>query len=395
MSLRRREELRIVACLFFILFVGVADNQILSPLLPAIRTQFHKSSAEMGLLFTGYAFCAGLSVLIWGPLSDVSGRKRGLLNGLAFFFAGSCLSFVSSGFHTLLWGRILTGMGASMLSLNTISYAADFFPYERRGGAMGFIFSSYFAALILGVPLGSWFAEKLGWNAVFGATGFIALGLAYCVHRLLPDLKAHGSTSEGTNFWGSVTRYIDFLKNLNSLGALLSSLFASAGTMGFLAFLGVWLHDAFGISGSAIGMVFLVAGGAALFASPIAGFIADRVGKRLQVVISSVALAFLLLLLPGLTWGFTLFVVLGFLSLAAAFRQGPLEAVLTEIVPPVSRGSFVALKNSFSQLGIGIAALCSGILFESNGYYGVCMLGAISCLLAAGTMLFTHRNRNL
>jgi MFS transporter, DHA1 family, inner membrane transport protein len=395
MSLRRTEELRVVACLFLILFVGVADNQILSPLLPSIRAQFGKSSAEMGFLFTGYAFCAGISVLIWGPLSDLFGRKRGLLNGLVFFSAGSCLSYFSSGFYMLLCGRILTGMGASMLSLNTISYAADFFPYAQRGWAMGSIFSSYFAALILGVPLGSWFGEKFGWNAVFGVMGMTALVLVFFVYLLLPELSAKQGESEHKRFSVYVGRYIEFLKNRGSFGALLSSMFASAGTMGFLAFLGVWLHDVFGISGSKIGMVFLIAGGAALLASPLAGSIADRVGKRLQFVVSSLALALFLLILPRLQWGIPLFTTFGLLSLAAAFRQGPMEAVLTEFVPSASRGSFVALKNSFSQLGIGLAALCSGMLFEVSGYTGVCILGSISCLLAAGAMLVSSRNRNL
>src|SRR5512136_2388703 len=130
MASRSREEIRIVACLFLVLFIGVADNQILSPLLPAIRTQFGKSSSEMAYLFTGYSFCAGLSVLIWGPLSDAFGRKGGLLYGLTIFVAGSVISFFSPSFAVLLAGRILTGMGASMLSLNSISYAGDFFPYE-------------------------------------------------------------------------------------------------------------------------------------------------------------------------------------------------------------------------------------------------------------------------
>jgi predicted MFS family arabinose efflux permease len=175
MPLRRREELKIVGSLFFILFIGVADNQILSPLLPSIRAQFGRSSSEMGLLFTGYAFCAGLSVLVWGPFSDTFGRKRGLINGLIVFAFGSCISCLSTGFFMLMGGRIITGMGASMLSLNTISYAADFFPYTSRGWAMGSIFSSYFAALILGIPLGSWVGERFGWNAVFGSFGIMAL----------------------------------------------------------------------------------------------------------------------------------------------------------------------------------------------------------------------------
>lgn len=186
MPSRSREEIRVVACLFLVLFLGVADNQILSPLLPAIRAQFGKSSSDMGYLFSGYSFCAGLSVLIWGPLSDAFGRKRGLLCGLAVFTAGSLISFLATGFFMLLAGRIVTGMGASMLSLNSIAYAADFFPYENRGWAMGSILSSYFAALIFGIPLGSWLADAFGWKTVFGVIGGIALSLFFMSYSLIP-----------------------------------------------------------------------------------------------------------------------------------------------------------------------------------------------------------------
>jgi predicted MFS family arabinose efflux permease len=395
MPLGRREDRTVIGCLFFILFLGVADNQILSPLLPAIRTQFGSTSSEMGFLFTGYAFCAGLSVLVWGPISDVFGRKNGLLTGLMIFCAGSCISYLSAGFCTLLTGRIVTGMGASMLSLNTLSYAADFFPYSSRGWAMGSIFSSYFAALIMGIPLGSWLGERFGWNVVFGAMGATALALLVFVQLLLPALAAKSSGIRRMPVSEYVRRYFGFFKMQSTISALLASLFASAGTTGFLAFLGVWLHDSYGISGSRIGLVFLAAGAGALLASPLAGSIADRIGKRLQFIASSVALALFLFTLPRLHWGAILFGIFGLLSLSAAFRQGPMEAVLTEIVSSGSRGTFVALKNSFSQLGIGLAAMLSGMLFERNGYGAVCLLGGVSCLVAAAAMAFTYKTRDL
>jgi predicted MFS family arabinose efflux permease len=381
--------------LFLILFMGVADNQILSPLLPAIRAQFGKSSLDMGFLFTGYSFCAGISVLFWGPLSDAFGRKKGLLCGLLVFSFGSLVSFLATGFYMLLLGRIATGMGASMLSLNSISYAADFFPYAHRGWAMGSIFSSYFAALILGVPLGSWLGDRLGWNVVFGTMSGIALALLLFTKRQLPKLIGKAPRIPRIPLAESIWQYIGFLKVQSSVGALLSSLFASAGTMGFLAFLGVWLHDAYGIPGSKIGLVFLVSGAAALLASPFAGAIADRIGKRLQFVLSCASLALFLFILPKLQWGPILFGIFGLVSLSAAFRQGPLEAILSEIVPSATRGTFVALKNSFSQLGIGLATLLSGILFEHAGYSAVCLLGAIANLLAAASMLLTLKERRL
>jgi len=392
---RDGEQSRVIVSLFLILFVGVADNQVVSPLLPAIRADFGKSPSEAGLLFTGYSVCAGLFVLLWGPLSDAFGRKQGLLNGLVLFLAGSSVSFLAGSYPALMTGRMVTGIGAGMLSLNAIAYAADYFPYAKRGWAMGSIFSSYFAALIFGVPLGSWLGERFGWNSVFGAMGGASLLLTVGAGLMLPLLPSKRAAGGETTFSEYLRRYGSFVKERTSLSALAGSFFASAATTGFLAFLGVWLHDSFGISGSSIGLVFLISGGAALLASPLAGSVADRIGKRFQFIASSVALMLLLLTLPLMSWGSALFVVFGLISLAAAFRQGPLEAMLSEIVPSGERGSFVALKNSLSQLGIGLAAMVSGLLFEMHGYGAVCLLGAVLSLLAGVSMLFTSRHRNL
>jgi len=393
MSSHAKGGLRVVACLFIILFVGVADSQIISPLLPAIRAQVGKSSSAVGLVFTGYSLSAGLSVLFWGPLSDIFGRKCGLIMGLILFALGSIATYLASDFQRLLLGRILTGMGASMISLNAISYAADYFPYSNRGWAMGSIMSSYFAAMILGVPLGAWIGDRFGWNAIFGVTACVVIILSVSTHFFLPSLGAKGSWRTSESLILQQTRiYAGFLTFRGTLAALLSSFFASAGTMGFLAFLGVWLYDAFGIPAKEVGLVFLISGGAALLASPIAGSLSDRIGKRRQFILSNVGLALFLLILPGVHTKIALFGICGLISLSAAFRQGPMEALLTEVVASGTRGSFIALKNSCSQLGIALAALASGLLFERLGYYSVCVLGAVANLSSAG-MIFMVRDR--
>lgn len=394
-SNRSSEDYKIVACLFTILFLGVADSQVLSPLLPVIQGQIGKTASGMGLLFTGYAVSAGFSVLAWGPLSDIFGRRKGLLCGLLLFTIGSCVSFMSSGFSSLLLGRIVTGAGASMLSLNTISFAGDFFPYSKRGWAMGTIFSSYFAAMILGVPFGAWIGEKFGWNAVFGIMGCLAFVILFCTGFMLPECGGKREKNTGTTFMEYVFRYAGFLKERTSLGALSCSFFASAGMMGFISFLGKWLHDAFSVSSSSAGLVFLVFGTAAVLTSPIAGSISDRIGKRLQFITSSIILAGALLALPAINWGIFLFALFFFISVSAAFRQGPLEAIMTEIMPSPYRGTFVAMKNSFSQLGIALATFLSGILFEREGYFAVCILSSVAHLLAASGMLMTLRRQRL
>jgi len=397
MTSQPRQGKTVIACLFLVLFLGVADSQVISPLLPGIRSQFSKTSAELGLLFTGYSLAAGLSVLFWGPLSDLFGCRNGLLTGLLIFGAGASVSSISPDFAILLLGRVITGMGASMLSLNAISYAAGFFPYRSRGWAMGSIVSSYFAALILGVPAGSWAGDRLGWHAVFGLAAVLSLALIVPVSAFLAPLDRAARRPGGWAllFSARARAYRQFLRGKETAGALCASFFASGGAMGFLAFLGVWLHDAFGISGREIGLVFLASGSAALLASPTAGALSDRIGKRLQFVLSSGTLAFLLLSLPNLRWGPLLFVVFGAISMAAAFRQGPMEALVTELVGSELRGSFIAMRNAFSQLGIALAATISGILFQNWGYAAVCGLGCGANLMAAGLMMIAVRRKDL
>jgi len=374
----------------------VADNQIVSPLLPAVRAQFDKSSFEMGYLFTGYSLAAGLSVLLWGPLSDAYGAKKGLLVGLSLFLSGAAVSYFSRTFGALLGGRVITGMGASLLSLNTISYAADYFPYASRGWAMGSIFSSYFAALILGVPMGTVIADSLGWNSAFGLGGITAIGLIFAVRRLLPDSAGRGRRRSSRLVAAQqIETYLRFLQAPKTVGVLLSAFFASAGITGFIAFVGVWLHDSFGVASRQIGLVFLVSGAAALVASPLAGSLSDRIGKRIQFIASSLAMALLLVWAPHLKWGLWLCAVFGLISLAAAFRQGPMEALMTEVVARQTRGSFIALKNASSQLGIALAALLSGIIFEIAGYFGVCLFCAGLNLVAAGVMIQLVHERHL
>jgi len=258
---------------------------------------------------------------------------------------------------------------------------------------MSSIMSSYFAALILGVPIGTWVGERYGWNAIFGMTATVVILLSVVIYAFLPSLGArHSGQAGNVLFLNQLRIYAGFLTFSTTRNALLSAFFASAGTMGFLAYVGVWLYDAFGISSKQVGFVFLVSGAAALLASPFAGSLSDRIGKRRQFILSNISLAIFLIILPGSNEKITLFGTCGLISLSAAFRQGPMEALLTEVVATAMRGTFVALKNSFSQLGIALAALASGLLFERSGYLAVCLLCAAANMAAAG-MIFLLRDK--
>jgi len=218
--------------------------------------------------------------------------------------------------------------------------------------------------------------------------------LLVATYILLPPLNAKISQQQTKASIRNQARvYADFVMSTTTRNALLAAFFASAGTMGFLAYVGVWLYDSFGISSKQVGWVFLVSGAAALFASPLAGSLSDRIGKKRQFILSNIGLAFFLMILPEARSKITLFGMCALISLSAAFRQGPMEALLTEVVAARMRGTFIALKNSFSQLGIALAALVSGFLFERSGYLAVCVLCATANLVSAGMIILVRNKR--
>ena len=88
---------------------------------------------------------------------------------------------------------------------------------------------------------------------------------------------------------------------------------------------------------------------------------------------------------PKLAWGPGLFVVLALAGLSIAFRMAPLLAITTELVNASERGTFLALRNALSQLGIAASTLSASYLFASSGYAWVGVL--LACLLSISSLV--------
>ena len=135
MNSGQRQDRRIIAVLFGTMFAAVADNQIISPLLPDIIDALHIGPERAGLLVSVYALGAAVTSILLGPLSDRWGRKMLLIYGLAVFAIATALCGTAWDFFSLLGFRALTGAAAGALSLGITAFVGDYFPYERRGAA--------------------------------------------------------------------------------------------------------------------------------------------------------------------------------------------------------------------------------------------------------------------
>jgi predicted MFS family arabinose efflux permease len=147
-------EFTILFALWLLVFSASSQLMIVVAMLPAIGEQLAISTARQGLLVSSYAVMVGIFALVAGPISDKIGRRRMLLLGSGFDDGGARAARRRRRYFGLLAVRTLAGIAGGALSGAAVAYIGDYFPYERRGWANGWVMSGIAVGQIAGVPLG-------------------------------------------------------------------------------------------------------------------------------------------------------------------------------------------------------------------------------------------------
>lgn len=361
---------KVALILFGVLFLGVADTQLVPPLLSTIAREFGTTPGQAGVIVTSYSLAAALFALFAGPLSDRIGRKKVLAAGLALFTASSVATYHVTTFGMLVVVRTLTGFAAGTLSTCALSFAGDHYPYEQRGRAMGVLSMAYFLAFVTAAPAIALITPRWGWRTVFAGFAIASLILFVIAELRLPGAARPTGAARFPAF-GS-----HFYKP-DRLAGIVAAFLTSGGLVGFLTYAGAWLTNERNVSLDRVALVFAISGIAAVAASPVAGWLADHAGKRNVIVWANLVLVPVFLLVARLEWGWPLCVGIAVLGVMASARQAPLHALTSEIVPSEVRGEYTAVRNAASQIGIASSAAVSAYVFDRSGFAGVSIVAAV------------------
>ena len=118
-------------------------------------------------VFSLYALVSTAALPIFGRLSDVYGRKRLYLGGLAIFVLASILCGTSQSMPQLIAFRALQGLGGAAIFALTFAIVGDLHPPERRGQFQGAIASMWAISAVIGPGLGALITESVGWRWIF------------------------------------------------------------------------------------------------------------------------------------------------------------------------------------------------------------------------------------
>ncbi|UCC27050.1 MAG: MFS transporter [Gemmatimonadales bacterium] len=353
---------------------------IISPILPLIGEQLDIADAVLGTLVSAYALMVGVFAIISGPISDKIGRRRILLLGTGIMSVALVMHLLVVDYYSFLGVRVFAGVAGGVLSGAAVSYVGDYFPYNRRGWATGWIMSGSAFGQIIGIPLGIVLAGRMGFKAPFILFA-VLMFMAYFLILLKvpqPDVqRSQGRLSVG----GAMRDYMAMLRRPEIAFASFAFFLMFLGVSLYVVYLPTWLERELGATPNAIATLFLIGGIANVLTGPQAGRISDRIGRKGIILLSCTGLFVVMLITTVVVREFWVAYPVFFMTMVlVAMRISPFSALLTALVTDQRRGSLMSLTVALGQVGFAVGGAVAGPLFAGAGYASNTVLGAFSVL---------------
>ncbi len=373
----------IIFALWLMMFSASSQVIIISPILPNISLELGIAEAKLSLLVTAYAVLLGICALITGPISDKVGRRSILLIGCSALSVTLLLHGFANSFWSLLIIRSLAGAAGGMLSGAAVSYVGDYFPYERRGWANGWVMSGVAAGQILGIPMGKFLAGLFGFRLPFVIFGVTMAFAVIFIWRFVPQPDVVRS-SEPLTIKRSIRNYWLLLQESQIIAsaAAYTLMFASIGL--YLVFLPTWLEREVGLANNDIVFLFLMGGVLNVITGPMAGKITDRAGRKPIIIYACVGLSLVMIATTFFVTNRTeAFIFFGLGMVLISMRVSPFQSLITALVNADRRGSLMSLSISIGQIGMAVGAAIAGTAYTTYGYLSNTVMGAIAMIVMA------------
>jgi EmrB/QacA subfamily drug resistance transporter len=218
-------------------FMGSSVNLAL----PAIAREFGIDAVLLTWIATSYLLASAVSLVPFGRLADIYGRKKIFFYGITVFTITSFLSAFSTSYLMLIMCRVFQGIGSAMIFATGIAILTSVFPPHERGKVLGINVAAVYVGLSLGPFLGGLLTQHFTWRSVFLVVVPFGLIIIAVVRWMLSGewAEAEGETFDiaGTLFYS--LSLIAIMGGLSTLPAMKSVILIFFGVVFLLAFV-VW-----------------------------------------------------------------------------------------------------------------------------------------------------------
>lgn len=360
-----RKERFYIIVLAAIQIIHILDFVIMMPLGPQFMRVFQINPTEFSSLVSAYTFSAGIVGFFGALYADHFDRKKFLMFNFTGFIIGTFMCAIAPNFAALLTARIIAGAFGGVLNACVLSMVADLIPFQRRGAAMGVVMSSFSIASVLGVPLGLYVAQLFDWHAAFYLICIVGGIFWIASLMLLPSIKVRATKltlKENLKNFKSILIQKDYLQSF-----LLTSVLGF-GIFMVVPFISTYMVGNVGLRESDLPFIYLAGGSCTIISARFIGKACDRVGsyKMFRIVaLLSIIPIFILTNLPQVHIALALLTSSLFM-MSGSGRFIPAMTIVSAVVKPQERGTFMSLENAARQMSSGIASQAAGLIIGAT-----------------------------
>src|SRR5438874_13417841 len=176
-------------------FMILLDTTIVSIAIPAMVRGLNTDLNSVVWVMSVYLLTYAVPMLFTSRLGDRFGPKRVFLAGLFVFTAASLWCGLSGTAGMLIAARAVQGLGAALMTPQTLAFITHLFPPAKRGPAMGFWGGVAGLATVTGPVLGGLLVDGLGWEWIFFVNVPVGVLGILMTAFLVPDWQPRNSHS--------------------------------------------------------------------------------------------------------------------------------------------------------------------------------------------------------
>ena len=192
----------IALCIGF--FMILLDQTIVTVATPAIQKDLGADYGQIVWITSVYLLCFAVPLLVTGRLGDRWGPKRLYIAGMTLFTVASLWCGLAGSIEQLIAARAVQGLGASLLSPQTMSVINRVFPRERRGSALGVWGATAGLSTLLGPILGGVITSAASWHWIFFINVPIGVVSVVMVYLWVPRFKPSDKPIDGVSIGLSI-----------------------------------------------------------------------------------------------------------------------------------------------------------------------------------------------
>ncbi|AOJ40161.1 arabinose transporter permease [Burkholderia lata] len=247
--------------------IGTTEFVIMG-ILPDVARSLSVSIPSAGLLVSGYALGVAVGAPLLAVLTSRMRRKWALLLLMGIFIVGNILCAVAPGYTSLMIARVVTSFAhGSFFGIGSV-VAASLVPQDKRASAVALMFTGLALANVLGVPLGTFIGQMLGWRAAFWSVAGAGVLAALALVALVPN--THEAQS------ASLAHEVGVLKHPQVWLALLMTVLGFGGMFVVFTYITPVLEQASGFAPSGVTKILVLFGIGLAIGNALGGKLADR-----------------------------------------------------------------------------------------------------------------------